>query len=74
MNKVFISKEAVKPMTLEELLKAAGPWFEMERIEGSHCDCDGEGEFVLLSEDDPAVVEGGKRYMVCKKCNCYSHL
>ena len=32
MNKVFISKEAKEPMTLDELKKEAGTWFEMDRI------------------------------------------
>lgn len=45
-----------------------------ERIQGNHCDCYGNGEFVLLPKDDPMVKEGMKRYMRCRKCGCYSHL
>jgi hypothetical protein len=78
MNKVYSSKEATKEMTIEELKKVVGFWVDIEYIKGilerNHCECKGNGEFVLLPEDDPAVVEGGKRYMVCKKCNYHSHL
>ena len=50
--------------------------FDMkERISGKgHCDCYGEGEFVLLPVDHPDVIEGQKRYMKCRKCGCFSHL
>ena len=45
------------------------------RLEGSHCACPpNRGEFVLLPMSDPAVKEGGKRYMKCRICGCYSHL
>lgn len=46
-----------------------------ERISGKgHCDCLGNGEFILLPVDHPDVIEGGKRYMQCRKCGCWSHL
>ena len=45
------------------------------RIAGAgHCDCAGEGEFELLPLHHPDVQDGKKRYMVCRKCGCYSHL
>jgi len=28
----------------------------------------------LLPAEDPAVVEGGKRYMQCRVCGGWSHL
>ena len=46
-----------------------------ERIQGKgHCDCCGDGEFVLLPVTHPDVVEGQKRYMICRKCGGWSHL
>jgi hypothetical protein len=48
--------------------------FTHERIYGNHCNCKNGGEFELLPLDNPAVKEGGKRYMQCRKCNCWSHL
>ena len=51
-----------------------------ERLKGHHCCCGvdsngySNGEFVLLPLDDEAVIVGGKAYMVCKKCNSFSHL
>ena len=53
------------------------------RICGSHCDCgtfEGTesgitaGEFELLPRDSQEVLEGGKAYMRCRKCNKLSHL
>lgn len=46
-----------------------------KRISGTgHCNCCGEGEFVLLPVNHPDVIEGQKRDMICRKCNCWSHL
>lgn len=46
-----------------------------ERIQGKgHCDCFGDGEFILLPKNHPDVIDGQKRYMKCRKCGCYSHL
>lgn len=45
------------------------------RIQGKgHCDCFGYGTFDLLPVNHPAVQDGLKRYMVCRKCGCWSHL
>lgn len=44
------------------------------RIRGNHCNCMGDGEFELLSKEHPDVTEGGKRYMQCRICGCWSHL
>lgn len=49
--------------------------YDMSRIEGEHCNCGaGRGEFELLPKNHEAVVEGGKDYMVCRKCGYTSHL
>lgn len=48
--------------------------YDVKRVEGAMCNCNGNGVFDLLPLDDEAVVEGGKRYMVCRKCGYYSHL
>lgn len=85
MNTVYVSKRSTKPMTLRELTAAYnaiippqakyyGLPYDMSRLEGDHCDCQGNGEFVLLPITDRAVQEGGKRYMYCRKCGKYSHL
>ena len=48
---------------------------EESRVAGAgHCECSGNGEFELLPANHPMVIEGGKRYMVCRNCGCYSHL
>lgn len=53
------------------------------RLGGNHCDCGcdetsvgkpSNGEFELLPLTDTSVREGGKAYMQCKKCGCFSHL
>ena len=45
------------------------------RIQGTgHCNCNGNGEFVLLPIAHKDVQEGGKRYMQCRKCGGWSHL
>lgn len=47
----------------------------LERIQGKgHCNCYGDGTFDLLPITHPDVQDGMKRYMVCRKCGCYSHL
>lgn len=48
--------------------------YELDRISGSMCKCGGNGIFDLLPIDDEGVIEGGKRYMQCRNCGCYSHL
>lgn len=77
-NLVFKDKKAKKPMARHELAKAFGPamgeLYDMSRLEGNHCDCNGNGEFVLLPLNSKAVREGGKRYMKCRKCGLHSHL
>ena len=83
MNKVF--KDNNNEYTAKELIYAFG--FDsdkyvgkisesemMERLEGNHCECYGNGEFVLLPADHPDCVEGMKRYMQCRKCGGWSHL
>lgn len=78
MNKIFENKKELK--TIKQFTEAAGtPYsssypYEMDRVTGDMCDCNGEGVFDLLPLDDPAVIEGGKRYMECRKCGRYSHL
>lgn len=77
MNKVYYKRTSTKPLTQELLTKESGIAFDvypMERIQGNHCDCNGNGEFVLLSKNNKCVVEGGKPYMKCRICGGYSHL
>lgn len=51
-----------------------------DRLRGHMCNCGttiegySNGEFKLLPLSDECVVTGGKAYMVCQKCGCYSHL
>lgn len=68
-----------KELSMKECIKAAG--FDMtademvNRLKGNHCNCGYNlGEFDLLPEDSEEVLCGGKRYMVCRKCGCISHL
>ena len=73
-------------MTHEELTKEANYFlpaaskyknepYDMRRLEGSHCVCKpNEGDFDLLPINSPVVQEGQKRYIVCRKCGCMSHL
>jgi len=51
--------------------------FVKERIQGSgHCDCNGNGEFILEPLEECLYKNGGggKYYMKCRKCGCVSHL
>ena len=78
INKVYHPGSDI-PLTPKELAKEAGFNFRAsdfpDRISGSgHCDCKEGGEFELLPKDDPAVVEGQKRYMQCRICGGWSHL
>ena len=75
INKVYRSIRSKRVMSLGELKREAGDWFELDRITGKHCDCEeGTGEFILLPANEPVVVEGGKSYMTCRKCGGMSHL
>ena len=82
MNKVYNNINDTTPLTLKQLKVEAGfkdrngnlYEYDGSRITGNMCDCRGNGEFVLLPKDDPAVIEGGKRYMECRKCGMFSHL
>ena len=78
MNKVFLHEQDIYPLTPEGLAMAARELNEdvrittsdyPERITGNHCNCLGNGEFVL----QPAE-KGQKRYMRCRICSGYSHL
>lgn len=61
-----IKAAGFKNMTADEML---------QRLKGNHCACgENNGEFDLLPKDAPECIDGGKRYMVCRKCGCYSHL
>lgn len=85
MNVVYSSVKSKSPMTLEELTKAFhaftsktskyfGKKYDIKRLEGNHCYCNGNGEFILLPLSDESVQSGQKRYMYCRKCGAYSHL
>ena len=56
----------------EEKKKKHG--YDMDRLKGGHCACNGNGRFLLFPITDEAVQEGGKRYMRCTKCMGVSHL
>lgn len=88
MNKVY-RKGSDKPLTPRQLANEANKICRSKvfkasdfdennpysRISGDgHCYCEGNGEFVLLDSENEAVKEGGKRYMVCRKCGGWSHL
>ena len=79
INKVFYKGGGDIPMTYKQMAKEAGfkitPADYPDRISGSgHCRCKNGGEFILSPKYDPAVIEGGKRYMQCRNCECWSHL
>ncbi len=89
MNQVFLTRTDKRPMLPRELAKAANALLPKpvltqwdfsslnpdNRLGGDgHCNCGGNGEFVLLPLSDPDVQEGKKRYMQCRKCGCWSHL
>ena len=72
-----------KPFTEEMFVAHNGDKQNPYRLAGNHCDCGCDenaigkpsmGEFELLPLYDASVREGGKAYMKCKKCGCYSHL
>lgn len=86
MNKVFYKGGHI-PLTPAQLAKEANaiysrPVFCPEDFEGTdsriagigHCDCNNDAEFELLPINDISVIEGQKRYMVCRKCGGISHL
>lgn len=77
--KVFRNHEKHE-LSLREIISEAGfkgiSEEEMAvRLQGNLCMCgNSNGEFDLLPPDAPECIDGGKRYMVCRKCGCYSHL
>lgn len=80
MNRVFENNIELKTAEeLEAAYYANYPGlkrypYDLERLEGELCDCKGEGVFDLLPASDMGVIEGGKRYMQCRKCGRFSHL
>ena len=50
------------------------------RLRGDMCACgidengNSKGDFVLLPLSNKSIKEGGKAYMRCMKCGCFSHL
>ena len=76
-NRVFYRGSRVPLMPKQLAIEAGFNFQEPDypaRISGRHCDCAAGGEFELLPKDDPAVVEGQKRYMQCRICGGWSHL
>ncbi len=87
MNQVFYASGKM-PLTPEQLAKEANALYKNKtvfypsdfrgpdsRIAGNgHCYCGGNGEFELLPLMHPDVIEGKKRYMICRKCGAVSHL
>ena len=84
-NRVYATPMSNTPLTLAELryefafgneekAKMLTDSEMEERINGDLCNCCGEGEFDLLPLNNEDVMEGQKRYMKCRKCDCWSHL
>lgn len=82
-NLVFKNTRSRKPMTERELaeefwygnkakMKKYG--YDMNRLSGELCDCDGQGRFVLEEPTEYDKKIGQKRYMKCRICGNYSHL
>lgn len=44
-----------------------------ERMGEGWCEC-GHNDWILLSKNNSACVDGGKPYIKCKHCGAYSHL
>lgn len=50
------------------------------RLRGDMCACGvdesgiSKGDFVLMPLSDKSIKEGGKAYIRCIKCGCFSHL
>lgn len=83
MNLIFKNKNMNIPMTEQELanefwygdkekIKKYG--YDISRISGDLCDCDGNGRFILEEATPEDKKIGQKRYMQCKICGNYSHL
>lgn len=85
MNSVYIPGRS-EPLGPADLAREANAitkhkpfcWFDFigprSRLNGDHCSCCGNGEFVLFPVNDPVVVSGQKRYMQCRICGGISHL
>ena len=67
----------------ERMFTPHGDVEDKYRLGGYHCDCGcdetipgrpSRGEFGLIPLSDSMIREGGKAYMQCKICGCYSHL
>ena len=80
---VFKHENSKRPMNIAELTNTFnkfhsinnGEMYDESRITGQLCECpSGRGSFVLLPLDSQEVKEGGKLYMRCQRCGCYSHL
>jgi hypothetical protein len=78
LNKIYKTngKRPLSHMKLDILWEKQGynEGYDISRIQGQMCDCKNGGHFELLPSNHPAVIEGGKLYMVCRKCGCSSHL
>jgi hypothetical protein len=79
MTAVYENGNLLSSQGLADAANAIGKGFAKEdypnRLKGSMCACGpNKGIFDLLPANDAACIEGGKRYMVCRNCGCYSHL
>lgn len=84
MNKIYKTKTAKRPLDIVKI-RWEHAFHKLEndtltdeqmqsRITGSMCQCNGNGEFILLPLTNRGVTTGGKRYMYCKICGEHSHL
>ena len=80
-NNIY-SPNGVKPMGVDRLSKwwgnlnefYAGQMYDMSRLKGDLCSCNGNGEFELYPLDSDEVKDGGKHYMRCRVCGDNTHL
>ena len=80
MNCIFDKK---KELTTKEALREACcavkgvkmiyP-YNLDRLKGKKCPCNGHGIFDLFEADDPFCISQEKRFMRCRKCGGISHL
>lgn len=81
MNLIYTPAPEKKLINRKDLKKYAWDhniWpdknYDLSRIDGNHCSCEGNGKFILLPDTHEAVIEGGKAYMECEVCGEFSHL
>ena len=64
---------------LEQYMDVSFPYRHNElptrdRLQSAYCDCNGNGQFVMLAPRHKSVLEGGKNYCTCNVCGLFSHI